>query len=196
MMLLMPLPTASAASADDTGHWPLPDPTRRLLTYEAPVIFRSIHHPDRTRRPMLAVQAQAWFVGIVLVVVSTVGVAAALQGQAIFWPVVGAVAVGYALSVVAAQWRLRETPAEVEIRGALAVVRSVWDAAPGPRRDEALPVFEARLRAGELHVSLGDSVRTFRRAEWPDFDALVDAFKGAAMAARPEPVATMEPVAT
>lgn len=147
--------------------------------------FESVHHPGATRRAMLAVQAQARWTGAILAVIMTVGLAAALQGHDILWPVLYAVGVGYALALVAAQWRLRETPAEVEIRGALAVVRSVWEAAPGPRRDETQPVFEARLRAGELHVSLGDSVRTFRRDEWPDFDHLVDGFRAAAEATAP-----------
>ena len=150
--------------------------------------FESVHHPGDTRRAFLAVQAQARWTGAIVAVIMTVGLAAALQGRDIFWPVLYAVAAGYVLAVVVAHWRLRETPAEVEICGALAVVRSVWEAAPGPRRDEALPVFEARLRAGELHVSLGDSVRTFRRDEWPDFDRLVDGFRSAAEAVRPDPL--------
>lgn len=150
--------------------------------------FESIHHPGALRRPALTVRAQARFVGWIVFVVMVVGIAAALSGQAILWPALWAVAGGYALAVVAAQWWLRETTAEVEIRGALAVLRSVWDAADGPRRDETLPVFEARLRGGELHVSLGDRVETFRRSDWPEFDALVEAFRAAAVAALPEPV--------
>lgn len=150
--------------------------------------FESVHHPGALRRPALTIRAQARFVGWIFFVVMVVGIAAALSGHAILWPALWAVAGGYALAVVAAQWWLHETTAEVEIRGALAVLRSVWDAADGPRRDESLPVFEARLRAGELHVSLGDRVETFRRADWPQFDALVDGFRAAAVAAHPEPV--------
>ncbi len=151
--------------------------------------FESIHHPGALRRPALTLRAQARFVGWIVFVVMTVGIAAALSGHAILWPSLWAVGGGYALASVLAHWWLRETTAEVEIRGALAVLRSVWDAADGPRADETLPVFEARLRGGELHVSLGDRVETFRRADWPDFDALVEAFRGAAVAATPEPVA-------
>lgn len=147
--------------------------------------FESIHHPGDLRRAALTVQAQGRFVGVVLVVVMVVGLAAALDGRPIFWPVLWATAGGYALATLASQWWLRETVAEIELTGGLVVFRSVWEAAPGVRRDEALPVLEARLRAGELHVSVGDRVETFRRADWPDFDALVAAFREHALAAPP-----------
>lgn len=129
---------------------------------------------------MLALQAQARPVAIALIVVMTVGLAAALEGAAILWPFLWAVGIAYAGGTVVAQWRLHETPAEVEWRGPFVVVRSIWDAAPGPRRDAVEPVYEARLVRGELTVSVGDSVRTFRPADWPAFDDLVRGFRGAA----------------
>ena len=154
---------------------------------------RSVHHPGGGGRTALAIHAQTRFFGIVLLVVMTIGLTAALQGRPILWPVVWAVLGGYGLASIAAQWWLRETPAEVEIRGALATVRSVWEAAPGARRDESLPVFEVRLQRGELHVSLGDTVRTFRPDDWPDFDTLVAAFRGAAEEMRRSPLPDVPP---
>lgn len=160
-------------------------PSRRPFAERGVVTFASIHHPGAARRAALFVQAQGRFVGTVLLVVMVAGLAAALEGHAILWPVVWATVGGYALASVGAQWWLRETVAEVELTGGLVVFRSVWEAAPGVRRDEALPILEARLRAGELHVSVGDRVETFRRADWPDFDALVAAFREHALAAPP-----------
>lgn len=142
--------------------------------------LQSIHHPGDTSRPVLALQAQARPVAIALIAVMTVGLAAALEGAPILWPFLWAVGMAYTGGVVVAQWRLHETPAEIEWRGPFVVVRSIWEAAPGPRRDALEPVYEARLANGELTVSVGDSVRTFRPADWPAFDELVAGFRGAA----------------
>ena len=62
-------------------------------------------------------------------------------------------------------------------------LRSVWDVA-GTHRGGLAPVHSVRLVRGELLVGLGDYVATLRREDWPDFDDLVDALRGAAGAGR------------
>ena len=117
----------------------------------------------------------AWaFLGVM-----TVTLAAVLEGAAVLWPFVLALVAAYAGSAFLVHGRLRRTPALVEVDGPGARVWSVWDVA-GPRRPAARPVWEARLVVGELVVSIGDAVETFQPADWPGFDTLVDAMRGAA----------------
>ena len=150
-------------------------------------VFESGHHPGgagRTPagRAYLALEAQARPVAVALLVVMTVGLAAALLGEAILWPFVTGAAVAYALAAVYGQGTLHRTPAEVEVRGPFAAVRSVWEAAGrrGVRGGGLAPVHSARLVRGELLVGLGDTVVTLRPEDWPDFDALVEALRSAA----------------
>jgi hypothetical protein len=128
----------------------------------------------------LALQAQARPVALALLFVMTVGLAAALQGQAILWPFVGGTAAAYAVAAAWGQGTLHRTLAEVEIRGPFASLRSVWEAAGGPS-DRLEPVLSVRLVHGELLVGLGDAVRTLDRADWPDFDGLVAALRQSAL---------------
>ena len=141
--------------------------------------FQSVHHPGGASRPYLAVQAQARPVALALLFVMTVGLAAALQGEAILWPFVTGTAVAYAGAAAYGQSLLYRTPAEVEVRGPFASLRSVWEAAGG-RADRLEPVVSVRLVRGELLVGLGDAVRTLDRADWADFDALVAALRQSA----------------
>lgn len=153
------------------------------------VVFASAHHPGVAGRAWLALEAQARPVALALLAVMTVGLAAALQGEAILWPFVTGTAAAYALAAAYGQSTLVWTPAEVEVRGPFAAVRSVWDVAGtrgrgGVGRGGLAPVYSVRLVHGELLVGLGDSVTTLRREDWPDFDGLVDALRGAAGAGR------------
>lgn len=125
-------------------------------------------------------RAQARPVAIALLTVMTVGLAAALQGQNILWPFVGAAAVAYALAVFVGQGSLTKTPAIVDIRGPFASVLTVWDASARPQQGVLQPVVSARLAYGELTVGLGDAIVTFARADWPEFDDLVEAFRASA----------------
>lgn len=148
-------------------------------------VFESVHHPARAdgrvpSRAYLALDAQARPVALALLAVMTVGLAAALQGGAILWPFVTGTAIAYTLAAAYGQGTLYRTPAEVEVRGPFATIRSVWDTAGSRGRGGIAPVHSARLVRGELVVGLGDSVTTFQREEWPEFDALVDALRGAA----------------
>ena len=142
--------------------------------------FRSIHYPGVVSRPLLALQAQARPVALALLAVMTVGLAAALQGESILWPFVGGTATAYAIAAGIGQNRLVTTPAQVDIRGTHAAVQSIWQAASESTEEDLLPVFSARLQNGELSVGLGDSVVSFRPEDWPAFDELVQAFRGAA----------------
>ena len=146
-------------------------------------VFESAHHPGGAGRPYLALEAQARPVALALLAVMTVGLAAALGGEAILWPFVTGTAVAYALAAAYGQGTLLRTPAEVEVRGPFAAVRTVWDVA-GTHRGGLAPVHSARLVRGELLVGLGDTVTTLRREDWPDFDDLTDALRGAAGAGR------------
>lgn len=142
--------------------------------------FRSVHHPGDTSRPWLALQAQARPVALALLVVMTVGLAAAMQGENILWPFVGGTAAAYVAAAAVGQNRLFTTPAQVDVRGPFAAVHSVWQAAVSPPEGTLAPVSSARLQYGELSVGLGDTVVTFQPDDWPEFDALVAAFRGAA----------------
>ena len=142
--------------------------------------FQSVHHPGDTSRPWLALQAQARPVALALLAVMTVGLAAAMQGEDILWPFVGGTAIAYGVAVIVGQGRLLSTPAQVDVRGPFAAVHSVWQAAASPPEGALAPVSSARLQHGELSVGLGDTVVTFEPADWPDFDALVAAFRAAA----------------
>ena len=115
----------------------------------------------------------------------TVTLAAVLQGSDVLVPAAVGMAVAFGGSAAVASGRLRRTPARVEIAGGAARVWSVWDAAAPARRPPPLAVWEARLVHGELVLSLGDAVETLVRSDWPDFDALVDVFRAAALDARP-----------
>ena len=142
--------------------------------------FRSVHHPGGASRPWLAVEAQARPVALALLAVMTVGLAAALQGRSILWPFVTGAAVAYALAAAVGLNRLVTTPAAVRVDGARAAVQSVWQAASEPRAAELATVSSARLAYGELSAGIGDTVVTFDRADWPEFDALVGALRAAA----------------
>ncbi len=148
---------------------------------DPPMTFQSVHHPGTASRPWLAVQAQARPVALALLVVMTVGLAAALQGRNILWPFVGGAAVAYSIAAMVGQNRLVTTPAQVDVRGPFAAVQSVWEA--------AATVPEGRLDAGVVgppptRRADGRPGRHGRRRsdpeDWPDFDGLVEAFRGAA----------------
>ena len=145
-------------------------------------VFESAAHPGGAGRAWLSLEAQARPVALALLAVMTVGLAAALGGEDILWPFVTGTAVAYALAAAYGQGTLLTTPAEVEVRGPFAAVRSVWDVAGrgGFRGGGLAPVHSARLVHGELLVGLGDTVTTLRREDWPDFDGLVDALRRAA----------------
>ncbi|MEO0558477.1 MAG: hypothetical protein AAF170_09865 [Bacteroidota bacterium] len=145
--------------------------------------YISTAHPGTTSRGLLMLQAQARPVALALLGVMIVGLAAALQGFAILWPFLGAATVAYLIAAAFGQHSLHQTPAEIEVRGPFAVIRSVWDAAP-PKADTPLvPVLSTRLEYGEFHVGVGDTIRTLSRSDWPEFDALVAAFREASLAA-------------
>lgn len=146
------------------------------------MIFRSIHHPGDVSRAWLAVQAQARPVAMALLVVMTVGLAAALQGQNILWPFVIGAAVAYMVAAVVGQNRVLRTPAQIEVFGSTAAVQSMWEAASEPIQPAPAYVSSTRLAHGELTVGIGDSVESFHRADWPEFDALVQALRQAAEA--------------
>jgi hypothetical protein len=147
------------------------------------VTFHSHHHPGGTSRATLAVRAQARPVALALIAVMTLGLAAALQGEAFLWPFVAATALAYLAAAAVGQSSLHRTIAEIELRGPFASVRSVWDAA-GWRTDGLAPIVSARLVQGELSVGIGDTVMTLRREDWPDFDALTEALRAAAREAQ------------
>ena len=110
----------------------------------------------------------------------TVTLAAVLEGASVWLPFFAGLAAVYAASALVARGRLDRTVAAVEVEGPTARLWSVWDAAAPRRRPAAEGVWEARLVRGELVVSLGDAVETFGRADWDDFEALVDAMREAA----------------
>lgn len=143
-------------------------------------VVPSVHHPAGASRAVLALQAQARPLAGAVVVVMTLGLAAALQGAAVLVPVLAATAAAYAVAGFVAQGRLMRTPALVALGDGRAAILSVWDAASPPRTVETAPVWSARLVAGELHVGLGDRVETFQRSDWADFEALVEVFRAAA----------------
>ena len=155
------------------------------------MIFRSVHHPGAVSRPWLAVQAQARPVALALLAVMTVGLAAALQGESILWPFVTGAAAAYALAASVTQYQLVTRTAQIEIEGARAAVQSVWQAAAEPVAPDFEGVSSARLAHGELTAGIGDTVVSFERADWPDFDALVEALRGAARASETELLAHM-----
>ena len=140
----------------------------------------SIHHPGDASRPYLAFQAQARPVALALLFVMTVGLAAALLGETILWPFVGGTAAAYGTAALVGQSTLHRTVAEVEVRGPFAAVRSVWEAAADRDTSPRMPVATTRLAHGVFEVGVGDTVHTFQREDWPDFDALVNAFREAA----------------
>ena len=142
--------------------------------------FRSVHHPGAVARPWLALQAQARPVALALLAVMTVGLAAALEGQPILWPFVISAAAAYALAASVAQYRLTTLLAQIEVAGAQAAPQSVWQAAAEPVTPPFEGVSSARLAHGELTAGIGDTVVSFERADWPEFDALVEALRGAA----------------
>ena len=144
--------------------------------------FRSVHHPGDVSRAWLAVQAQARPVALALLAVMTVGLAAALQGRSILWPFVTGAAISYVVAAAIGQGRVLKTPAQVEVVGASAAVQSVWQAAQEPVRPRPEFVSSARLAHGELTVGIGDTVESFQREDWPDFDGLVAAMRQAAEA--------------
>lgn len=145
--------------------------------------YLSTAHPGTTSRGLLMLQAQARPVALALLAVMVVGLAAALQGFPILWPFLGAASIAYVFAAAYGQNWLHQTPAEVEVRGPFAVIRSVWDAAP-PQIDPPLqPVLSTRLEHGEFHIGVGDTIQTLRRSDWPEFDAVVAAFRDAARAA-------------
>lgn len=141
--------------------------------------FLSRHHPGNAPAAVVLLRAQGGALAWAVLALMTVTVAAVLQGEAV-WSVfaVGLVA-AYAGSAALVHGRLRRVPALVEVDGAGARVWSVWDVA-GARRPAPRTVWEARLVRGELVVSIGDAVETFQAADWPDFDALVEAMREAA----------------
>ena len=142
--------------------------------------YTSTAHPGSTSRGMLMLQAQARPVALALLAVMIVGLAAALQGYAILWPFLGGASVAYLIAAAYGQNALHQTPAEIELQGPYAVIRSVWDAAP-PRINPPLePVLSTRLEHGEFHIGVGDTIRTLQRPDWPEFDELVAAFRDAA----------------
>ena len=143
--------------------------------------FQSVHHPGAVSQSWLALQAQARPVAVALLAVMTVGLAAALRGHDVLWPFLGAATLAYAVGAYAAHTRLVTTPAAIEVRGPFATVRSIWEAASDASVERLEPVVSARLQHGELSVGLGDHIVELRPADWPEFDALVSAFRGAAL---------------
>ncbi len=146
-----------------------------------PQVFESWHTPGDAARVVVLLRAQSDALAWASFAVMTVTLAAVLQGSAVLVPFVAGMAAAFVGSALVASARLRRMPARVEVSGAAARLWSVWDAAAPARRPDAEAVWEARLVRGELVVSLGDAVETLARADWQDFDGLVEALREAAV---------------
>ena len=144
----------------------------------------SRHDPAGAARVLVLLRAQSEALAWASFAIMVVTLAAVLQGSAVLVPVAVGLAAAVVGSAIVASGRLRRTPARVEFSGPTARLWSVWDAASPEHRPPPLAVWEARLVHGELVVSLGDAVETLVRSDWPDFDALVDAFRAAALDAQ------------
>ena len=143
--------------------------------------FESWHAPGDAARVVVLLRAQSDALAWASFAVMTVTLAAVLQGSAVLVPFAVGMAAAFVGSALVAGSRLRRVPARIEVAGASARLWSVWDAAPPAHPPAAEAVWEARLVHGELVVSLGDAVETFQRADWPDFDGLVEALRLAAV---------------
>ncbi len=146
-----------------------------------PRVFESWHAPGDTARVAVLLRAQSDALAWASFAVMTVTLAAVLQGSMVLVPFAVGMAAAFGGSALVASARLRRLPARIEVSEATARLWSVWDAAGPPRRPEAEAVWETRLVRGELEISLGDAVETLARADWPDFDGLVEALRAAAV---------------
>ena len=153
-------------------HFPFPS---------SPVTFRSRHDPGEASRAAVLFRAQTESLAWGAFGLMTVTLAAVLEGASVWLPFFAGLALVVGASALVARGRLDRTPARLEVGGGTARLWSVWEAASPRARPEALGVYEARLVRGELVVSLGDAVESLHRADWPDFEALVDAVRAAAL---------------
>ncbi len=144
-------------------------------------VFESWHAPGDAARVAVLLRAQSDALAWASFAVMTVTLAAVLQGSAVLVPFAVGMAAAFVGSALVASARLRRMPARVEVVDATACLWSVWDASAPAHRPDAEAVWEARLVRGELVVSLGDAVETLARADWPDFDGLVEALREAAV---------------
>ena len=144
------------------------------------MIAVSRHDPAGASRAAVLFRAQTESLAWAVFGLMTVTLAAVLEGALVWKPFFAALALALVASALVARGRLERVPARVEIDGGAARLWSVWDAASPVKQPATRTVWEARLVVGELVVSVGDAVETFRPTDWPDFDALVDAMRAAA----------------
>ena len=147
-------------------------------------VYRSRLHPDvagagATRRVLAPLAA--W-----VLVPMTVGLVQALSNgsTAPFWWSAGLTALAAAYS---ARWRLEGRVVEVTLTGASARLRTLLDVLRG-RTGAWESITRLRRDGPDLFVDAGTRIAELDLSDWPDPDALLEAFRAARDAAMTEPV--------
>ncbi len=169
------------ASTGSTPGFDMVQPDVEIIT------FRSIHHP--AERSKMALFAEKWIRVLAVLFLPFMIVATVLVLQ--YRPVLLFSVLTFALSILlASAWTLfdvKRTIAEVRVYPDDTVsLVSAWQSSEW-YQETGGQVLDVRLDKNTLYVAVDDSVYRLDRAEWPDFDRLVDELVRLRMAANTLP---------
>lgn len=141
-------------------------------------VFKSVHHPDGRPPGLVYTEALVKPIGACTSPLMIGATASALQGAPILGYLVWGVPAAFVVAMFWTHFRLSSTPAELHLRSGQVALQSVQDVILD-RAPDWDPLYNVRVSAEYLEISVRWNTQMFRRREWPNYDHLRDAAKEA-----------------
>lgn len=149
-----------------------------FLSSDVSKVFKSVHHPEDTPRGVVFTRALARPLGVCTVPIMIGATASALQGQPVWSYLVWGLPAALLVATFWAQFTLRRRVAEVHLRPAQAVVRSVRDVLNDHSPDWQ-PLYNVRTTPWRVEVSVGWNTYELDPPHWPEYDTLQEEVQNA-----------------
>lgn len=141
-------------------------------------MFKSVHHPEGRAPGFVYTEALIKPIGACMSPLMVGATASALQGNPILGYLVWGVPAALVVATLWTHFRLSSTPAELRLRSGQVALRSVQDVILN-RAPTWKPLYNVRVSAEYLEISVRWNTQMVRRTEWPEYERLRDAAKQA-----------------
>lgn len=134
-------------------------------------VFKSVYHPDGRTPGLVYTEALVKPIGACMSPLMIGATAAALQGDPVLGYLIWGVPAAFVVATLWTHFRLSSTPAELHLRSDQVALQSVQDVILN-REPEWDPLYNVRVSAEYLEISVRWNTQRFRRREWPNYDRL------------------------
>ncbi len=139
-------------------------------------IFMSTRHPGRVRAPNLLAQLLLRKLAVAMLPLMIVTLTGVLHTHDIRAYLVFGLPAAVVVAVAWTAFEMRLLIVEVRIRHGYAAICTLWHCMSARQDDPWLPVFDVRRSRASIIVGLGDAVYEFRDTDWPQYEAMLEAF--------------------